>query len=160
MRQSRCSNHAFAISVLGIPHPAVATRDVGLYQPFRNALRSTQVVGLPTLMWQLMRRRVQESKQCCVCPNSIIAFLFTSLDTDLLFPGSIDQSHSSKMRVLRWTCIDPTRLSGKRLYRPVTGLPTCLQARSRVAICDACCPQVEVFLVVERLINFRVHSSS
>ncbi|KAL4069675.1 hypothetical protein V8B97DRAFT_613109 [Scleroderma yunnanense] len=49
------------LSVLGIPHPAVATRDVALYQPFRNALRSpTQVVGLQTLMWHLMCRRCQD----------------------------------------------------------------------------------------------------
>ncbi|EJF66937.1 ribonuclease H-like domain-containing protein [Dichomitus squalens] len=53
------------LSVLGIRHPAVATRDVALYQPFRNALRSTNhVIGLPTLMWQLMRRRVQETHVC------------------------------------------------------------------------------------------------
>ncbi|KAJ7783703.1 hypothetical protein DFH07DRAFT_199489 [Mycena maculata] len=49
------------LSVLGIPHPAVCTRDVALYQPFRNSLRSPhQVVGLQTLCWQLMRRRCQE----------------------------------------------------------------------------------------------------
>ncbi|KAK7064292.1 hypothetical protein R3P38DRAFT_36602 [Favolaschia claudopus] len=49
------------LSVLGIPHPAVATRDVALYQPFRNALRSPhQIIGLQTLCWQLMRRRCQE----------------------------------------------------------------------------------------------------
>ncbi|KAJ3552256.1 hypothetical protein NM688_g4247 [Phlebia brevispora] len=53
------------LSVLGIPHPAVATRDVALYQPFRNALRATNTVGLPTLMWQLMRRRVQEGTLSC-----------------------------------------------------------------------------------------------
>ncbi|THH33563.1 hypothetical protein EUX98_g672 [Antrodiella citrinella] len=53
------------LSVLGIPHPAVATRDVALYQPFRNALRSpNQVVGLQTLMWRLMNRRAQDDKQC------------------------------------------------------------------------------------------------
>ncbi|KAI0094056.1 hypothetical protein BDY19DRAFT_982822 [Irpex rosettiformis] len=48
------------LSVLGIPHPAVATRDVALYRPFRTALQMNQVIGLPTLMWRLMRRRVQE----------------------------------------------------------------------------------------------------
>ncbi|KAJ7581923.1 ribonuclease H-like domain-containing protein [Mycena floridula] len=51
------------LSVLGIVHPAVDTRDVGLYQPFRNALRSPrQVVGLQTLAWQLMRRRCQQQE--------------------------------------------------------------------------------------------------
>ncbi|OBZ78685.1 RNA exonuclease 4 [Grifola frondosa] len=55
------------LSVLGIPHPAVATRDVALYQPFRNALKSTnQVIGLQTLMWHLMRRRVQDDKICAL----------------------------------------------------------------------------------------------
>ncbi|KAI0703565.1 hypothetical protein BC835DRAFT_1404068 [Cytidiella melzeri] len=48
------------LSVLGVPHPGVATRDVALYRPFRTALQSNQVIGLPTLMWRLMRRRVQE----------------------------------------------------------------------------------------------------
>ncbi|KAJ4484802.1 ribonuclease H-like domain-containing protein [Lentinula edodes] len=52
------------LSVLGIPHPAVDTRDVALYQPFRNALRSpNHIVGLQTLSWQLMCRRCQESEQ-------------------------------------------------------------------------------------------------
>jgi len=55
------------LSVLGIPHAAVNTRDVALYQPFRNALRSpNQAVGLQTLMWHLMRRRIQEEKTCCL----------------------------------------------------------------------------------------------
>ncbi|KAJ7588625.1 ribonuclease H-like domain-containing protein [Mycena floridula] len=50
-------------SILGISHPAVDTRDVGLYQPFRNALRSPrQVVGLQTLAWQLMQRRFQQQE--------------------------------------------------------------------------------------------------
>ncbi|ESK98005.1 nucleotide-binding protein frt1 [Moniliophthora roreri MCA 2997] len=52
------------LSVLGIPHPAVDTRDVALYLPFRNALRSpNHVIGLQTLSWQLMCRRCQESEQ-------------------------------------------------------------------------------------------------
>ncbi|KAG7099131.1 hypothetical protein E1B28_001003 [Marasmius oreades] len=52
------------LSVLGIPHPAVDTRDIALYQPFRNALRSpNHIIGLPTLSWQLMRRRCQDSEQ-------------------------------------------------------------------------------------------------
>lgn len=51
------------VPVLGIPHPAVATRDVALYQPFRNALRSpNQVIGLQTLMWHLMCRRCQDGQ--------------------------------------------------------------------------------------------------
>jgi RNA exonuclease 4 len=50
--------------VLGIPHPAVNTRDVALYQPFRNALRQpNQLVRLPTLTFHLMGRRCQEGQQ-------------------------------------------------------------------------------------------------
>ncbi|KAJ7590288.1 hypothetical protein C8J56DRAFT_1140182 [Mycena floridula] len=44
------------LSVLGISHPAVHTRDVGLYQPFRNALRS------PKHVVELMRRRCQHQE--------------------------------------------------------------------------------------------------
>ncbi|KAF7339532.1 hypothetical protein MSAN_02167700 [Mycena sanguinolenta] len=63
--KSRCTrslpHKCDGFTVLGIPHPAAATRDVALYQPFRNALRSPhQVIGLQTLCWQLMRRRCQE----------------------------------------------------------------------------------------------------
>ncbi|KDR84903.1 hypothetical protein GALMADRAFT_217983 [Galerina marginata CBS 339.88] len=51
------------LAVLGLPHPAVDTRDVALYQPFRNALRNPhQVIGLQTLAWQLMSRRCQEGQ--------------------------------------------------------------------------------------------------
>ncbi|KAF4623053.1 hypothetical protein D9613_001730 [Agrocybe pediades] len=51
------------LAVLGLPHPAVDTRDVALYQPFRNALRSPhQAIGLQTLAWQLMSRRCQEGQ--------------------------------------------------------------------------------------------------
>lgn len=58
-------------AVLGIPHPAITTRDVALYQPFRNALQATQVVGLQTLMWKLMRRRVQQTHLCPVCGSLV-----------------------------------------------------------------------------------------
>ncbi|EIM92605.1 uncharacterized protein STEHIDRAFT_46712 [Stereum hirsutum FP-91666 SS1] len=52
------------LSVLGIPHPAVDTRDVALYQPFRNALNSpNHIVGLQSLCWHLMRRRCQDGQQ-------------------------------------------------------------------------------------------------
>lgn len=57
------------LSVLGIPHPAVNTRDVALYQPFRNALRvqgagPNQIIGLKTLMWHFMRRRCGDENVC------------------------------------------------------------------------------------------------
>ncbi|KIJ45474.1 hypothetical protein M422DRAFT_227034 [Sphaerobolus stellatus SS14] len=48
------------LSVLGIAHPAVLTRDVGLFLPFRAALgKQKQLFGLPTLVHHLMRRRIQ-----------------------------------------------------------------------------------------------------
>ncbi|EJU01192.1 hypothetical protein DACRYDRAFT_53439, partial [Dacryopinax primogenitus] len=46
-------------SILGIRHPAKDTRDVGLYLPFRAALgQPNNVLGLPTLVWHFMRRRI------------------------------------------------------------------------------------------------------
>lgn len=55
---ARCVNPH---SVLGLPHPAVATRDAALYRPFRNTLRSpNHVIGLQTLMWHFMNRQVQK----------------------------------------------------------------------------------------------------
>jgi RNA exonuclease 4 len=67
----------FFFSVLGIPHPAVNTRDVGLYQPFRNALRTpNQLVRLPTLTFHLMGRRCQEGQQNPV--RSVIFKLWTA----------------------------------------------------------------------------------
>ncbi|KAJ7587415.1 ribonuclease H-like domain-containing protein [Mycena floridula] len=43
------------LSVLGIAHPAVDTRDIGLYQPFRNTLRSpNHIISLWTLARQLI----------------------------------------------------------------------------------------------------------
>ncbi|KAJ7773151.1 hypothetical protein B0H16DRAFT_1304766 [Mycena metata] len=49
------------LSVTGVPHPAASTRDVALYRPFQNALKSpNQIVGLQTLCWEFMRRRCQD----------------------------------------------------------------------------------------------------
>ncbi|KAG8901617.1 hypothetical protein FRC01_009797, partial [Tulasnella sp. 417] len=51
-----------SFQVLGISHPTIDTRDVGLYLPFRNALTTpNDVIGLPTLMWHFMRRKIRES---------------------------------------------------------------------------------------------------
>lgn len=56
------------LSVLGMSHPAVNTRDVGLYQPFRNALRSpNSIIRLPTLAWTLLHRRCSEGLLNPVC---------------------------------------------------------------------------------------------
>ena len=38
---------------------------MGLYQPFRNALQSTQLIGLATLTWKLMMRRIQDTGRVC-----------------------------------------------------------------------------------------------
>ena len=72
---SRCvprSPHARrpdAPQVLGITHPAAATRDVALFVPFRAALRKpTQTVGLPTLVHHLMRRQIQMGRLDSVRP--------------------------------------------------------------------------------------------
>lgn len=64
----------FFFLVLGIPHPAVNTRDVGLYMPFRNALKSLNLVRLPTLTFHLMGRRCQEGQQNPVRPIIIFNF--------------------------------------------------------------------------------------
>ncbi|KAI0788673.1 ribonuclease H-like domain-containing protein [Abortiporus biennis] len=71
------------LSVIGIPHPAVATRDVALYQPFRNSLRSpNKIVGLPTLMWQLMRRRCSDDKICALEIARATLDLYRSVATE------------------------------------------------------------------------------
>ncbi|KDQ12782.1 hypothetical protein BOTBODRAFT_112533, partial [Botryobasidium botryosum FD-172 SS1] len=47
-------------SVLGISHPALDTRDLAVYLPFRTALHTpNQIIGLQTLIWQLMRRHIR-----------------------------------------------------------------------------------------------------
>ncbi|KAG9007910.1 hypothetical protein FRB94_013857 [Tulasnella sp. JGI-2019a] len=56
------------LSVLGIAHPAVDTRDLGLFLPFRATLGTPNtVIGLPTLVWHFMRRKMtmeQDSAEC------------------------------------------------------------------------------------------------
>jgi hypothetical protein len=84
MFQDVCHNRPLTVAsfyfyhfflVLGIPHPAVNTRDVALYQPFRNALRlPNQPVRLPTLTFHLMGRRCQEGQQNPVRPTIFLKF--------------------------------------------------------------------------------------
>jgi hypothetical protein len=53
-------SHSIHPQVLGLTHPTIDTRDIGLFMPFRQAVRMpNQVVGLPTLVWHLMRRQIQ-----------------------------------------------------------------------------------------------------
>jgi hypothetical protein len=68
---------SFLFLVLEIPHPAVNTRDVALYQPFRNALRShNQSVRLPTVTH--LMGRCQEGQQ-----NPVRLYKFDA--TELIF---------------------------------------------------------------------------
>lgn len=47
------------LSVLGVSHPAVDTRDTAVFLPFRAALGTPNaVVGLPTLIWHFMKRKM------------------------------------------------------------------------------------------------------
>ena len=74
--------------VLGLPHLAVATRDVALYRPFRKTLRSSHVIGLQTLMWHFMKREVQKQHVVPVSghiPSSNLSHL-RSVRTDSLWP--------------------------------------------------------------------------
>ncbi|KAF5337082.1 hypothetical protein D9611_003134 [Ephemerocybe angulata] len=104
------------LSVLGIPHPAVATRDVALYQPFRNALRSPhQSVGLSTLSFQLLCRRCQEGQ---------------------INPSLTKTSPRWKMPGLLWTFIVPTRMTGKGPSVAAIGHALFPPARSLAATCE------------------------
>ncbi|KAF9650071.1 hypothetical protein BDM02DRAFT_3155049 [Thelephora ganbajun] len=69
-------------SVLGLPHPAVATRDVALYRPFRTTLRSNHVIGLQTLMWHLMNRQVQKEHVVPLENVRAVIDLYRSVETD------------------------------------------------------------------------------
>ncbi|CAE6440046.1 unnamed protein product [Rhizoctonia solani] len=69
--------------VLGISHPACDTRDVGLYLPFRTALKTpNQVIGLQTLVWQLMRRKIQANHHNPVENARAAMDLFRSHEAD------------------------------------------------------------------------------
>lgn len=45
-------------SVLGIAHPALDTRDVAIFLPFRRSLRCRQILPLPILVNRLMGRNI------------------------------------------------------------------------------------------------------
>ncbi|KZT19388.1 hypothetical protein NEOLEDRAFT_1183427 [Neolentinus lepideus HHB14362 ss-1] len=46
------------LSVIGTSHPAIDTRDVALFLPFRQTLRSKKMISLPTLVDRLMARNI------------------------------------------------------------------------------------------------------
>ncbi|EPQ60966.1 nucleotide-binding protein [Gloeophyllum trabeum ATCC 11539] len=46
------------LSVMGTSHPAIDTRDVALFLPFRQTLRAKKMVPLSTLVDRLMRRNI------------------------------------------------------------------------------------------------------
>ena len=132
---------SFFVLVLGIPHPAVNTRDVALYQPFRNALRSpNQLVRLPTLTFHLMGRRCQEGQQNPV--RFFIAFNFGFAErapayilVATFFFLAIAPSRW-KMHARQWTCTALTPTSGKQRYARGSGLPRFRQARFPAATCS------------------------
>lgn len=76
--------------VVGLPHRAVATRDVALYRPFRETLRMNQMIGLPTLMWHFMNREVQKERvdpvSSCILPLNALRTP-SELSTDFLQPS-------------------------------------------------------------------------
>jgi RNA exonuclease 4 len=43
---------------MGISHPAINTRDIALFLPFRKTLRTKSMIPLPTLVNRLMARSV------------------------------------------------------------------------------------------------------
>jgi hypothetical protein len=43
---------------MGLKHPAIYTRDVGLFLPFRKTMRSRQALSLPQLIQQFMNRKI------------------------------------------------------------------------------------------------------
>jgi hypothetical protein len=112
----------FLFLVLGIPHPAVNTRDVALYQPFRNALKlPNQSVRLPTLTFHFMGRRGQEGQQ-----NPVRLLYILRLRPSA---QSLSSSHltffaptSRKMRARQWTYTILTPMSGKPRYTMASGL--------------------------------------
>lgn len=124
--------------VLGIPHLAVATRDVALYLPFRNALRSpNQVIGLQTLMWHLMCRRCQDGhihpvRAFIIRPaRTIISHALWSQNYSTTPPF-----HRLRMHEQRLIYTARSRRSGSRRSHRATGRPVFLQAPSRGATCD------------------------
>lgn len=99
--------------VLGIPHPAVSTRDVALYVPFRNALRlPNQNIGLQTLTWQLMSRRIQDGHQ-----NPVSDLHVTHENIYRLTWWS----DSLRMPALPWIYIALTLSNGKQPFRKEVG---------------------------------------
>ncbi|KAB5594374.1 hypothetical protein CTheo_2151 [Ceratobasidium theobromae] len=71
------------LQVLGVSHPASDTRDVGLYLPFRSALKTpNQVIGLQTLIWQLMRRKIQATHHNPVENARAVMDLFRSHEAE------------------------------------------------------------------------------
>ncbi|EIN14135.1 hypothetical protein PUNSTDRAFT_59423 [Punctularia strigosozonata HHB-11173 SS5] len=71
------------LSVLGIPHPAIYTRDLALYQPFRNTLRQPNAtIGLQTLVWQFMGRHIGEGAHDPIERARAAIDLYRSASTD------------------------------------------------------------------------------
>ncbi|KAG9054425.1 hypothetical protein FS842_005166 [Serendipita sp. 407] len=86
------------LSVLGLAHPNSEVRDVALYVPFRNSLNSLdQIVRLPTMVWNLMGRRMGEGKHSPTEDARAVMDLFRSAEEQ--WEGYIDR--------LEWPCYLP-----------------------------------------------------
>ncbi|KAF8758410.1 Biotin and thiamine Synthesis associated domain [Rhizoctonia solani] len=64
------------LSILGLRHPAIDTRDIGLYLPFRDDLHQPSPPKLPTLVWKFMQRHIQCSSIDSVSKRTISDTIF------------------------------------------------------------------------------------
>ncbi|PFH49214.1 hypothetical protein AMATHDRAFT_148109, partial [Amanita thiersii Skay4041] len=87
------------LSVLGLAHPAIDTRDLALFRPLRKKLKSRTMVGLPTLVRLFMGRNVGLDYE-----NSL-ELARASLD---LF-RSVEDLFEGKVKAGAWPCdLPPT----------------------------------------------------
>jgi hypothetical protein len=126
--------------VLGIPHPAVATRDVALYVPFRNALSSpNQIIGLQTLMWHLMSRRIQDQQQNPVSASRTASYGDNRHAYFKTLTPILARYLSLKTLVPHWIFTARSPLNGSLQCLTVTGRRPFHPARSPGATFRSCC---------------------
>ncbi|CAE6530216.1 unnamed protein product [Rhizoctonia solani] len=87
------------LSVLGISHLAINTRDVGLYLPFRATLKVQSTPGLSTLVWTFMMRHIE-----CTLPDPAenaraCMDLFRSVEYDRLYVMQLATNEVQKVVV-------------------------------------------------------------
>ncbi|KAF8740637.1 hypothetical protein AX14_007779 [Amanita brunnescens Koide BX004] len=66
------------LSVLGLVHPAISTRDLALYRPLRKKLKSRTIIGLPTLVHLFMGRNVGLDYENSVSAQDSAVFVLRS----------------------------------------------------------------------------------